>query len=265
MKAITIALRPVPGPVFRLGSAAETLAAVAAIGYTEVDVSLSGAAEVRDSRLARLAADAGVRVGSLLTGLARTEGGLSLSDPATAAAARERLGGYLEAAAELGCGVVVGWMVGVFPAGATERDERRALLIDSLGTIAARAEELGVPLLLEPINRYESNVAPTVAEMAMLVAEAGGDIELILDCFHQNIEEADPLATGARYAPMAGLVQVADSNRRMPGDGHFPITAWLKAIHDAGFDGRVSLEALWGSDPEAEARRAYAFLASAEP
>ncbi len=260
MPAITIALREMPGPVFRLGSPRETFAAAAELGFAAVDVSLSGAAEVRDSGLAELAADSGVRVASLLSGPARFEDGLSLSDPETVAAARERLGGYLEAAADLGSDVVVGWMVGLFPPDPGERAARRELLIESLAAAATRAAALGPALLLEPINRYESNVAPTVADAAALVTEAGGGIELILDCFHQNIEEADPLATGARYAAQSGLVQVADSNRRMPGDGHFPIAAWLDAIRGGGFDGRISIEALWGPDPVAEARRARAFL-----
>lgn len=259
MARLTVALAPIPGPLFALDSPARTLASAAELGFDAVDVAVGRPELAREAGLADLAAEHGLRVASLLTGPARTEDGLSLSDPATVVEGRRRIAALAELAAELEAGLVVGWMVGVLP-----EDERRAsfehTLRESLATLVAATGELGVPVLLEPINRYESNVAPTLEAAVALIDSAGGGIELIQDCFHANIEESDPLASAREHAGRTGLVQLSDSNRRMPGDGHFPIAEWVAAIRAGGYRGDFALEAVYGPDQVADAGRALAFM-----
>lgn len=257
---LTVALRPTPGPLFFLDSPEATFEHAAALGFDAVDVAAASPAELRDARVADLAERSGLRVAGILTGPLRTEAGLSLSDPALAPEARARIAAIAEAAAPLGAGIVIGWLLGTVPTDA-DRAEREDTMIASLAEIAAHAKPLGVPVLLEPINRYESNLAPTAATAADLIARAGGGIDLILDSFHANIEESDPLATAREFAPQTGLVQLADSNRLVPGRGHFPLTPWIETIRAAGYRGDFALEALYGPDPLADLREAAAFMA----
>lgn len=259
MARLTIALHPSPGPLFFLGSPEETLDQAAALGFDGVDVAVGGVDELRQVRPAELAAARGLRVASLLTGGLRTEHGLSLSDPELAEEARARLLPITEAAAEMGAALVIGWLLGSVPTEA-ERARRTETMVASLAIVAEHAAQSGVTVLLEPINRYESNLASTAEKAMTLIDRAGGGIELILDSFHVNIEEADPIATARRFAARTGLIQLADSNRRVPGYGHFPLRAWVEAIRGAGYQGEFALEALYGDDPVADARAAIEFM-----
>jgi D-psicose/D-tagatose/L-ribulose 3-epimerase len=80
----------------------------------------------------------------------------------------------------------------------------------------------------------------------------------VLDSFHANVEEADPCAAARAHASRVGLVHLSDSNRRMPGDGHFPTAAWIAALREGGYSGEFAIEAEFGPDAAGDARRALA-------
>ncbi len=47
------------------------------------------------------------------------------------------------------------------------------MLLESLGELGAHAQEAGVLLLFEPLNRYEDHMVNTLAQAAELVRETG--------------------------------------------------------------------------------------------
>ena len=119
-----------------------------------------------------------------------------------------------------------------------DRETARGYLADALEDLGEHAAQYGVPLIYEPLNRYETNMANTVADgrHAARVAR-DGNVVLLADLFHMNIEEVDiaaALRAGGRHI---GHVHFVDSNRRPAGCGHLdfpPIAAALRAI---GYDG----------------------------
>jgi sugar phosphate isomerase/epimerase len=164
----------------------------------------------------------------------------------------------IDLAAEFAAPVVIGSMQGHFGNTGSgqfaDRQSAQAALRDSLGGLSDRAKRRGQPLLYEPLNRYETNLANTVAGGLELVESPGCDnVKLLADLFHMNIEETDISQAIRAAGPRLGHVHFVDSNRRPAGCGHLdygPIAAALKEIAYAGY---ASAEALPWPDSKAAA------------
>ena len=118
-----------------------------------------------------------------------------------------------------------------------------AWLKEELDQLGPRAHALDVPLLYEPLNRYETNLFNTVDDaLAFLPTLRTRNVRLLLDLFHMNIEEADMASAIRRAGPMIGHVHFADTNRRAVGMGHLDVGPVAEALRAAGYDGWVSAE-----------------------
>ncbi len=140
------------------------------------------------------------------------------------------------AAARFNAPVIIGSMQGRWGDGLT-RDE-------ALGWLAEALAELGdVPLLYEPLNRYETNLICTLADGVDFFTRFGlTNVKLLADLFHMNIEEADMAAAIRSAGSHVGHVHFADSNRRAVGGGHTDLGPVLAALNDVGYAGYLSAE-----------------------
>lgn len=117
--------------------------------------------------------------------------------------------------------------------------------------IAERAQELGLRLAIEELNRYESHLLNTAEAAARFVEEVGApNVGLLLDAYHMNIEEADlPSAIRAAGGHLF-LFHAADSNRQAVGRGHTDFAGIMRALQDIGYDGTIVVECTAsGPDP----------------
>jgi sugar phosphate isomerase/epimerase len=242
-------------PWFFADSFVSTLSMLKDLGYAGIDLVLRHPSDAYDAEVPEILDASGLTLCSVITGLARKIDGLSLADPRTAGMAVDRIRSHIEFASAFGAKVIVGWMLGHLPEG-DDREIAEKALISSLRACAEIATAYGVEILLEPLNRYESNVIRTFAEAAELIARVGGGLWVLLDTFHMNIEEADPLRTAHDAGSLVRHVHLADSNRQVPGTGHFPFHQFLANLHAGGFDGTFSIEALPIPDVFSAARSA---------
>ena len=81
-----------------------------------------------------------------------------------------------------------------------------------------------------------------------------GNVTLLADLFHMNIEEPDLPAAIRAGAGLVGHVHLADSNRRPAGCGHTDFAPVAAALREVGYDGYISAEALPYPDPDEAAR-----------
>ena len=81
----------------------------------------------------------------------------------------------------------------------------------------------------------------------------GGNVRLLADLFHMNIEETDVAQAIKSAADKVGHVHFADSNRRPIGFGHTNVQAVADALDQIGYEGFVSAECLPWPDPDAAA------------
>lgn len=125
----------------------------------------------------------------------------------------------------------------------TQHEAEIELLRHVLEDLARHAEEAGACLLLEPLNRYESNALRDVEEAADLCRAVGGSgVRVMADFFHMHIEQPDTPASFAAVADVLGHVHLADNTRKEPGTGDIDFTAGFKALKQVGFDGYLAFE-----------------------
>src|SRR5204863_6377558 len=117
----------------------------------------------------------------------------------------------------LGVPAIIGSMQGRWGDGVT-RQQAVAWLGEALEGLARPAARYGVPLLYEPLNRYETNLFNRQGDAAeFLRGLRSRNVKLLCDLFHMNIEEsciADALRTAG---PLVGHVHFVDSNRQAVG------------------------------------------------
>jgi sugar phosphate isomerase/epimerase len=117
------------------------------------------------------------------------------------------------------------------------------MLVDLLSEIAPTAEEVGVPVILEPLNRYETHFLNRLEQGAAICRAVGSPgIKIMADFFHMNIEEADIGEAIEEAAEYIAYVHLADSNRYQPGAGHLDFAPGLSALKRMGYDGFMTLE-----------------------
>jgi sugar phosphate isomerase/epimerase len=117
------------------------------------------------------------------------------------------------------------------------------LLTEVLRDLGAHGERCGAALLLEPLNRYESNALKDVAEAAGVCQAVGSRaVQVMPDFFHMNIEEPDIPASLTAVGPHIGHVHLADNTRKEPGSGATNFRAGFAALKRLGFQGFGALE-----------------------
>lgn len=122
-------------------------------------------------------------------------------------------------------------------------DLEREILIDQLSKIAPVAEEVGKPIILEPLNRYESHLIRSLNDAAEICRAVGSPgIKMMADFFHMNIEEADMGKAIEDVADCLAYVHLADSNRFQPGKGHLDFRPGLSALKRIGYNGFMTFE-----------------------
>jgi sugar phosphate isomerase/epimerase len=142
-------------------------------------------------------------------------------------------------------------------------EEDREVLLEGLAAVGAHAQQAGVVLLFEPLNRYEDHMVNTVAQAVELIAAAGSPaVRVLADTYHMNIEEDDPCAALQSAGDALGAVHLSDSNRHQPGTGHVPFEAILATLREIGFDGVLSVECRLRGEPEEAVRGCGRFLRS---
>lgn len=144
----------------------------------------------------------------------------------------------------------------------TEAHERFARVVRSARDTAA---EHGLRIVLEPLNRAETNLVHTIAEAVAFLDEHDlGDVDVVADLFHVQAE-SESFDVVRALAGRIGHVHVSDHDRQPPSDadGAWPWPAFLAAVHDGGYRGAVSLECRWGEDPEPQMVAALALVRAA--
>lgn len=146
------------------------------------------------------------------------------------------------------------------------RNKGREWLVELLRESGQYAENKEMTIAIEPLNRYESNIINTVEEAAYIAREVNSpSVKILCDTFHMNIEDASIEKTVLEANDLIFHVHVADSNRRMPGKGHFPFNTFLKSLKKINYDKYLTLECILSEDPKADLIEAKNYLHSLEP
>lgn len=252
---------------------ADQLAWLAETGVAGIELA-GPSLDLPPAEIVAIAADSPVQVVSLDGGV-----GLLDPDPHRRAATKDQIRARLDLAAALGARGVL--LVPQFGRGpvlpdlsplASAADLERELLVAQLRELLPAAAAAGVPLYLEPLNRYEAYLINRL-EQGLAIADAAGvapgetgpghdgaRIGVLADFFHMGIEEANIAASITAAAGRIVHVHVADSNRRQPGLGHLEFGPGLAALTAGGYDGFYGFECAIHGEPAAAITASMAYL-----
>jgi sugar phosphate isomerase/epimerase len=218
----------------------------AELGFDAVEI-FAPSAEALDARLIQpLLASHDLELAAVGTGAGWVRHKLHLVHPDATNRKRavDFVRSIIDAGAEFGAPAIIGSLQGRWGDGVTA-DTARGWLTTAIDELAEHASRRGVMLLVEPLNRYETNMLNTLdAGQQFLATLAADNVRLLADLFHMNIEEEVVGAAIARGAPVIGHVHFVDSNRRPAGCGHLDFEPIVKALVNSGYRGYASAEAL---------------------
>jgi sugar phosphate isomerase/epimerase len=254
LSAVTVSLVPEAhaGPFVFHGNLEASCARARALGFDAVEVFPPGA-ELLDARELRHILDRNqLKLAAVGTGAGWLTRKLTLSspDPSVRHQAQQFIGAIIDLAGSFGAPAIIGSMQGRAE-GQVSREQALRWLAEALEQLGPHAHVHGVPLLLEPLNRYESNLLNTLAQtVEFLDPLLTRNVRVLADLFHMNIEEASIPGAFASAGAWVGHVHFADSNRRAIGLGHTCIEPIVEALRAIGYRGYLSAEIL--PQPSAE-------------
>jgi sugar phosphate isomerase/epimerase len=255
--AITISLVPEArgGPFVFWDGLERGCDRAAALGFDAVEVFPRSAEELDARELKQLLQKHRLRLAGMGTGAGWVVRKLRFTDPDPEVRrwAMDFAGAIIDLAGGFGAPAILGSMQGRWD-GAVNRDQALAWLAEALEQLAPRAHAMGVPLLLEPLNRYETNLLNRVSDtLALLGGLRTQNVRILCDLFHMNIEEASLPDALRLVGSKLGHIHFADSNRQAMGFGHTDMLGVAQVLKEMGFDGCVSAEALPLPDSETAA------------
>lgn len=217
-----------------------------ALGFCAIELFAPSADAVPPAELRRLLDEHGLQLAAVGTGAGMVVHGLSLTDasPQRRAAASHFVRELIDWGGPLGAPAIIGSMQGRWTPD-VPKHAALAWLGEALHELGEHARQYGVPLIFEPLNRYETNLINTLsAGAAFLEEQRAGNVRLLADLFHMNIEEADMSAAIRAGGRHIGHVHFVDSNRQAAGRGHTDFAPIAAALREVGYDGYASAEAL---------------------
>lgn len=230
------------------------------LGYDAIELFAPGPDAISREELAGLLRQYQLGLAAVGTGAGWVKHKLTLTSPD--AAVRQQGIDFVRSMIDFGgphgAPAIIGSMQGRWGDGVS-RDQALDWLKEALDILGTHALPYGVPLLYEPLNRYETNLVTTESAGVQLMQSLRTDnVRLLADLFHMNIEEvsvADGIQDGGRWI---GHVHFVDSNRRPAGCGHLDYPPIITALRGIGYGGYLSAEALPWPDSFAAAKQTIA-------
>ena len=227
------------------------------LGFDAIEVFPPGPDAVDAKELAKLLDGHGLKLAAVGTGAGWVKHRLHLCQPDAGARQKARafIRSIIDFAGPFGAPAIIGSMQGRWGDG-VDQATATGWLSEALNELGDHAKQYGVPLIYEPLNRYETNMCTSIETgVWILKGLSAKNVLLLADLFHMNIEEVD-IATAIRAGKgYIGHVHFVDSNRRAAGMGHLDYFPIAKALADIGYDRYASAEALPYPDSHAAARR----------
>jgi D-psicose/D-tagatose/L-ribulose 3-epimerase len=226
-------------------------ASLAAAGYdgVEIPVAQQSAAELKDM------ADACDDLGLARTAVAFVGDHVNPISPdrAIRSAAVENLKRAIDNAQRIGADFLGG---GIYQAhkyftgrGPTEQEWQWCA--DYLRTCGEYAQQAGVRLGLEFLNRFEVFLINTSTDCKRMVEQVGlHNVGVHYDTHHANIEDPDPGEALRDIQGVMNHVHLSESHRGTLGTGQVDWDANFAALHAIDYSGWLVIEAFGNADPE---------------
>jgi D-psicose/D-tagatose/L-ribulose 3-epimerase len=214
----------------------------AACGYRTIEFAYLRPEKFDLDRLARRAQSLDIEIGVTM-GLPR-DADISSVDEAVVRRGEELLANAVKAVRDIGGNKLGGILYSAhtkYNSLPTEQGWKNS--VTAIAKTADVAKNAGVDLVLEIVNRFETNLLNTTAQGLKFIEETGSDHVLLhLDTFHMNIEEANPAAAIRLAGDKLGYFHIGESNRGHLGDGVIDFDLIFDALLDIDYQRDIVFE-----------------------
>jgi D-psicose/D-tagatose/L-ribulose 3-epimerase len=115
--------------------------------------------------------------------------------------------------------------------------------VTNLRKVCQMAQDKGLMIALEPLNRFESDLINTAEDIMRLIKDINHPAaKVLLDGFHMAIEEPDLEKAIVTAGDKLIHVQVSENYRGTPGTGQTPWHAFKSGLEKINYSGVVSIE-----------------------
>jgi len=214
-------------------------------GFDSVEIALEDVADI-DVILVRKALDEnGLKCGSICAamGPGRDLRGTEEEQRTSIAYIKS----VLDVMPALGCPILIGPLYSsVGRAEAVEKEQYEIqwnTVVKHLKMLSQYAEELGLQLAIEPLNRFETDFINTCEQGLQMIREVDSEALLLhLDTFHMNIEEKDLTKAILKAGSKLGHLHACGSDRGTPGGDHTDWDGIRSALKKINYNGGISIE-----------------------
>ncbi|RFC45701.1 MAG: D-psicose/D-tagatose/L-ribulose 3-epimerase [Verrucomicrobia bacterium] len=153
----------------------------------------------------------------------------------------------IDQAAAMGCPRIIGPLYSVVgkrgPVSPVDQKKEFAAVVKNLKALAKHAADKGVELVVEPLNRFETDFLNTCDQGLKLIKAVGAkNVKLHLDTFHMNIEEKNQAAAIRKAGKHLGHFHACGTDRGTPGNDSLDWAPIVKALREIGYDQDVVIE-----------------------
>lgn len=223
------------------------------IGFDGVEIALQEKSDIDIVFVKEKLAENNLQCGSLC---ALMGGKTDLRGPSEEAidGGKKYIKDLVDTAVEIGAEVIVGPLysaVGraemVAPG---QRKKDWELVKTGLKEVCGYAEDKGIYLALEPLNRFETDFMNICSDAVRMIDEVGSSmLKIHLDTFHMSIEEKSSADAIRNAGDLLYLLHASENDRGAPGTGQVDWNGIAQAIKDTGYDRWVVIESF---TPEVE-------------
>ncbi len=215
------------------------------MGFDALEIAVEDPSLIDVAALGQAAYDAGVDI--IVCGAFGLDRNLSSAEPSIRQNAEDYLQWCIEAAAELGSPVVAGPMYSAVGKPRLETESERQAEWDravaGLQKFGDYAEQHGVRLAMEALNRFETDMINIVEQGLALIEDVGSPaVGLHLDTFHMHLEEKDSAAAIRLAGPRIYHFHAAENDRGVPGTGQVNWAGVAQALKDVNYQGPIVIE-----------------------
>ncbi len=172
---------------------------------------------------------------------------LCSDDPKLVENAKEYIRWLVDAAALVGSPVVCGPMYS--SVGKTHLEDEAArqaewnLAVKGVREMAEYAQQRGIKLALEPLNRFETDMINIVAQGLEFIRQVGMDnVGFHLDTFHMHLEEKNSGEAIRLAGKKIYHFHACENDRGVPGTGQVYWEQVAEALKEVEYDGAVVIE-----------------------
>lgn len=126
----------------------------------------------------------------------------------------------------------------------TPIDLEKEMMIWLLRTVSDLAYAIGTQLLMQPINHYETHFMNRLEQAKFFRTKVKDHphVKIAANLFHMALEEDDIHTSLKTHQDDIDVIYLADSNRRLPGQGLIPFNAVGETLKAMNYEGWLVLE-----------------------